>query len=130
MTLTPSMDQAPENAETFQRRTHDWMLECFGEALAADRLERNHRFIEEALELVQSAGMPQTEAHMLVDYVYGRPAGETSQEVGGVMVTLAALCSSHDIDMLATGEMELNRINAPEITAKIRQKQMTKPRRV
>ncbi|RQS15519.1 hypothetical protein DIE07_03565 [Burkholderia sp. Bp9002] len=33
-----------------------WMLECFGAAIATDRMERNHRFLEEALELVQACG--------------------------------------------------------------------------
>ena len=75
-----------------QSRVLPWMLACFGPTIPFDKTERNHRFLEEALELVQSIGCTQSEAHQLVDYVYGRPAGEPSQEVGGVMVTLAALC--------------------------------------
>ncbi|MFX5747833.1 hypothetical protein ABTE19_23195, partial [Acinetobacter baumannii] len=75
-----------------------------------DLPERNHRFFEEATELVQSTGMTQSEAHQLVDYVYGRPVGEPVQEVGGVMVTLAALCLAAKMDMHAAGETELARI--------------------
>ena len=46
----------------------------------------------------------------LVDYVWSRPIGEPEQEVGGVMVTLAAYCLAADLDMHAAGETELARI--------------------
>ena len=39
---------------TFQSRVNNWTLACFGHEIAGDRVERNHRFIEEALELVQA----------------------------------------------------------------------------
>lgn len=114
--------------DAFQARVHPWMLACFGAAIAADRQERNHRFFEEAAELVQSCGMTASEAHQLVDYTWSRPVGEKSQEVGGVMVTLAALCLANGLDMHAAGEMELERISAPETMAKIRAKQAAKPK--
>jgi len=47
--------------------------------------------------------------------------------VGGVMVTLAALCLASGIDMYSAAERELARINQPEIVAKIRTKQAAKP---
>jgi hypothetical protein len=107
-------------AMNFQQRVQNWMMECFSMAVCRDTTERCHRFTEEALELVQSLGMTNSEAHQLVDYVYGRPIGETRQEVGGVMVTLAALCSSQDVDMIEDGEIELKRIwrNIDQIRAK------------
>lgn len=111
---------------TFQQRVRPWMMTCFGEVISADREERNHRFLEEALELVQACGCSADEAHQLVDYVFGRPMGEKSQEVGGVMVTLAALCLAHDMDMHASGETELARIwTKVEV---IRAKQASKPK--
>ncbi|MGV2128091.1 hypothetical protein ACQZ4Q_01350 [Agrobacterium vitis] len=97
-------------APSFQARVKPWMLACFGEAILADQTERTHRFLEEALELVQSCGCSQSEAHQLVDYVYGRPTGEPNQEVGGVMVTLAALCLTNSLDMHAAAETELTRV--------------------
>lgn len=112
----------------FQARVKPWLLECFGEAIAGDREERNHRFLEEALELVQACGCTASEAHQLVDYTFGRPVGEKAQEVGGVMVTLAALCLAQDLDMHAEGETELTRISAPELVARIRAKQAAKPK--
>lgn len=112
----------------FQQRVQPWLQECFGDLVAGDREERNHRFLEEALELVQALGCSQGDAHQLVDYVYGRPVGEPAQEVGGVMVTLAALCLANHLDMHLAAEAELARINAPETLQKIRAKQAAKPK--
>ena len=77
--------------EQFQYRVKPWMDKCFGSTISKDRIERNHRFLEEALELVQACECTAEEAHQLVDYVFSRPIGDKPQEVGGVMVTLAAL---------------------------------------
>lgn len=115
------------SAEAFQARVAPWMQECFGPVISADKLERNDRFIEESLELAQSLGYSADRAHALVDYVFERAIGEPAQEVGGVMVTLAALCLAADLDMHDAGEVELVRINRPEIIAKIRAKQAAKP---
>lgn len=115
-----------DHAEPFQARVQPWLMACFGEVIAGDREERNHRFLEEALELVQSTGCTVHEAHQLVDYVFGRAVGEPHQEVGGVMVTLAALCWANDLDMHQCGETELSRIWT-KIEA-IRAKQAAKPK--
>ncbi len=113
-------------ATPFQDRVQPWMLECFGAEIAADRKERNHRFFEEAAELVQACEMTRNEAHQLVDYVYGRTIGEKRQEAGGVMVTLAALCLANDMDMHVAGETELTRIWTK--VDQIRAKQAAKPK--
>ena len=120
----PPVSAAP--ADSFQSRVQPWMLACFGAEIAADGAERNHRFLEESLELVQACGCTASEAHQLVDYVYGRPVGERKQEVGGVMVTLAALCLAQGLDMHAAGETELARIWT-KVEA-IRAKQAAKPK--
>jgi NTP pyrophosphatase (non-canonical NTP hydrolase) len=106
-------------------RVLDWMLACFGQEIAADKTERSYRFLEEALELVQAAGCSREDALRLVDYVFGRPVGELHQEVGGVMVTLAAFCSAHARDMDADGETELSRVHSK--IEQIREKQKRKP---
>lgn len=110
----------------FQARVDDWLLACFGEVISRDRAERNHRFLEEALETVQSNGCTRSEAHQLVDYVYDRPVGELSQEIGGVMNTLAALCLANGLDMAEAGEVELARVWTK--VEKIRAKQAAKPK--
>ncbi len=111
---------------SFQSKVGIWLVKCFGPAVAADTTERNHRFLEEALELVQSTGCTQSEAHQLVDYVYGRPVGDVLQEIGGTMVTLAALCEANKFDMKACGRVELSRIKGK--TEEIRAKQAAKPK--
>ncbi|WP_210270029.1 hypothetical protein [Aureimonas mangrovi] len=110
-----------------QTRVGAWMIDCFGEEVSADKTERADRFIEEALELAQATGWTADRGHALVDYVFGRPVGEPGQEVGGVMVTLAALCNVHGIDIDAEARREVDRITQPDIVLKIRAKQAAKP---
>ena len=111
---------------TLQSRVAPWMAACFGPEISADLVERNHRFLEEALELVQACGCSEGEAHALVEYVYGRDVGEPHQEVGGVMITLAALCLANALDMHEAGEDELARIWTK--VEQIRAKQAAKPK--
>ena len=110
----------------FQKDVGVWMQRCFGDEISNDVIERNHRFLEESLELVQACGCTASEAHQLVDYVFNRPVGEKCQEVGGVMVTLAALCSAQKIDNVKAGRVELHRIWGA--IDKIREKQANKPK--
>lgn len=112
--------------ENFQTRVSHWTQACFGEQISNDKVERNHRFLEEALELVQSLNCTKSEAHQLVDYVFNREIGEPHQECGGVMVTLAALCLANDMDMEECGEVELKRIWTK--VDQIREKQANKPK--
>ena len=112
----------------FQSRVWNWVLNCFGVAIAICLEERNHRFLEEALELVQSLGCTKHEAQQLVDYVYGREIGDPPQEVGGVLNTLAALCNASKLDMADCGSTEMLRVEQPAITEKIRAKQKAKPK--
>jgi hypothetical protein len=125
-TAFPELPDLDKLEAPFQARVEPWMAACFGPRISADTTERNHRFIEEARELVQAGGMPKSEVLQLVDYTYGRPVGEQSQEVGGVMVTLAALCLAQGLDMHDAAEVELARIWT-KVEA-IRAKQLTKPR--
>lgn len=112
--------------DSFQSRVAPWVHETFGPEISADRLERGDRLLEEVLELLQSGGYPAYRVARLASYVYGRPAGEPAQEVGGVMVTLAAYCLAHELDMHAAGETELARVWT-KVEA-IRAKQAAKPR--
>lgn len=114
----------------FQARVRLWIEDCFGRTISDDAVERNYRFLEEGLELVQSLGCSRDDAHSLVDYVFDRPSGDPCQEAGGTMVTLAALCAANGISMAQEGETELARISTPETIEKIRKKQAEKPRLV
>lgn len=114
------------DADAFQDGVADWMLACFGPEITSDRLERGDRFIEEALELAQTVpGFTADRAHALVDYVFNRPVGEQYQEVGGVMVTLAALCNTFGLSIAQEADRELARVWT-KVEA-IRAKQAAKP---
>ena len=113
--------------ESFQNRATKWAQRCFGARLVADAQERNFRFAEEAIELVQACGMTRFEVERALNYVYGRPVGEKRQEVGGVYTTFALLCHAHGIDMVAEGERDLMEIDNPEATERIRIKRDKKP---
>lgn len=123
---TPMVQESRVIAAGFQSEVADWMLECFGSVIAADLLERADRFIEEALELAQTMpGFTADRAHALVDYVFSRPVGERRQEVGGVMVTLAALCNPVGLNIRDEAERELARVWTK--VGAIRAKQAAKP---
>lgn len=110
----------------FQTLVRGWLMECFSMEVCRDTAERNHRFLEEALELVQAKGCTRSEAHQLVDYVFGRPAGDPFQEAGGVAVTFAALCDAGNINVDDAANTELARVWTK--IEKIRAKQAAKPK--
>jgi hypothetical protein len=109
----------------FQRLVSNWISTCFPSAAHDDIQERNHRFLEEALELAQANGCSRQQAIDLVEYVFDRPTGDKVQETGGVMVTLAALCNATQLDMNEAGLQELDR-NWIRMEA-IRAKQASRP---
>ena len=110
----------------FQAEVKTWSEECFGEEIVADKKLRNHRFLEEALELVQSLGCTCEEADRLVTYVFSRPKGAPLQELGGTLVTLATLSNANGFSMegAATKELENIWMNIN----KIREKSKNKPK--
>jgi hypothetical protein len=123
----PSMEaiKALAGGQSFQTRIKPWMRECFGDVIPFDKVERGDRFVEEVYELLQWAGYDRRRLRSLEYYVWDRPVGEGPQEVGGVMVTLAAFCLAHGLDMHAAGETELARIWTK--VEQIRAKQAAKP---
>ncbi|MVN88315.1 hypothetical protein GO986_16335 [Deinococcus sp. HMF7620] len=116
------MEALAQHATSFQVRSVAWVREAFGTEPAQCREERAHRFLEEALELVQAAGVSEEEVLKLVAYVFARPAGDVTQETGGVLLTLAPFAAAHGVDLMAAGEAELARVSTPEILAKCRAK--------
>lgn len=110
----------------FQQCVTPWMLECFGPDVSADKLERCDRWVEEVYEALQWAGYPRDRLAMLENYTWSRPVGEGFQEAGGVMVTFAAWCDAHGIDMHEAGRVELARVWTK--VDQIRAKQASKPK--
>ena len=105
---------------SFQERVKEWITHCFGSRISEHKQERCLRFLEEALELAQSCDLSREYALKILEYVYSRPRGKIHQEIGGVMITLAALTSCLQEDMQACGELELSRVwvKIQEIRAK------------
>lgn len=123
--MTNRRNTSARQVTSYQVRVEQWLAACFTPEVRSNRSERTHRFLEEALELAQANGCSRNDAMVLVDYVFGRPKGEPDQEVGGVMVTLASLCSATGLNMDEAGDRELER-NWNRIDA-IRAKQQSKP---
>lgn len=109
----------------YQREVGQWAVSCFGIERANDPRERNLRFLEESIELVQANGLSHEEALAVLDYVYSRPRGSVAQEVGGAIVTLAALCRAAGISLDDAATTELSRIS--ERVVEIREKNLKKP---
>lgn len=114
----------PAAFHTFQHRVAAWMPKVFDARTIESRLERGLRVLEEALELAQSVGVDQARAERLLAHVMSRPRGETLQEIGGLLVTAAALCNAVGLDMERAAREELERCN--QATDKIAAKHQAK----
>jgi hypothetical protein len=122
-----ALHPAPSEArQSFQEGVAAWMEQCFSPAVCHNTTERGDRLLEEVLELLQSHDYDRSRVATLVEYVWNRPKGEPAQEVGGVMVTLAAYCWIAGINMHDEAVRELARITQPAVMAKIRAKQDAK----
>ncbi|WP_019865202.1 hypothetical protein [Methylovulum miyakonense] len=91
-----------------------WAIDTFGELTATSLTERAARFTEEALELAQAVGLSQNHVINILNYVYGRPIGDTAQEIGGVAVSLMALGERLRLSIDECERHELNRILAKD----------------
>lgn len=108
-------------AEGTERKARDarqaaqmrWAHETFGGIENFDPCsiqERARRFLEEALELVQSLGVTAEESSHVLDYVFGREAGETFQEFGGTALTLGCLAQAAGISVCEAEIAEFDRV--------------------
>lgn len=89
------LDQQRSTRDDRQRAIHVWARAAFGDDQATSLPQRATRLLEEAIELYQACGTEDPAmAKKLVDYVFDRPPGEISQEIGGVAVCLLALAAA------------------------------------
>ena len=93
-----------------QAKVYRWVLDVFTDEVAGNTNERIRRFTEESLELAQAVGLSEKDAVKLVRYVYGRPTGDVKQEIGGVSLTLLALCQHLGVSAEATEIDEVRRM--------------------
>ena len=92
--------------------------------------ERALRFLEEAIELVQALGLTQEDIQRTGEMVFERPAGEPSQEVGGVVSTLLALTNHLKVSAHAAALAEIERMDTPEVKARVQARQAEKRKRL
>jgi hypothetical protein len=95
-----------------QKRVAEWCAHAFGMDHASSVPQRGIRHAEEAIESAQAAGCERKMVHNLVDYVFDRPAGKLSQEIGGSGITLLALADAAGLSADAEEARELARVLA------------------
>lgn len=125
----PKEEPPPKPVTTlngFQQLIGNWCALAFGDTCASNPQERGLRLLEEAIELGQSLEITKEQAHLLVDYVYGRPVGEVRQEISGVLITLFALTTAVGANAQDCIAEEYERISQPEFLEKIRAKHNSK----
>lgn len=93
-----------------QRQAHGWMVEAFGSEQSDSIPHRAIRFFEESAEATQAAGVDKAMAHKMVDYVWSRPKGELSQELGGVGLTILGLAKAAGLSADEEEARELTRV--------------------
>lgn len=97
-----------------QTRIFLWVQRCFGIEILFDRNERGIRLLEEATELAQALGCSKDQVIRTVDHVYSRPVGVPEQEVGGVGLTLLAVCCAIGKDHDTLIEREMLRVESKD----------------
>lgn len=95
---------------TRQRRVNEWAVDAFGVAQAINPRQRALRLLEEAVEAYQAVGGDKVMAHLTIDVMFDRPAGDPLQELGGVGVTLLALAASLGVSADLEEAREIARI--------------------
>jgi hypothetical protein len=110
-------------AASNQARVGAWVREVLGVAVASNPSERALRAAEEVIELAQAVGLEPETLHLLVDYVYARPAGEAPQEIAGSLVSLYAVAEAIGVQADVEFEVEMARIRQPEVIERVRRRQ-------
>jgi hypothetical protein len=91
----------------FQARAYDWKITAFGAKKAANKREAILRLVEEVIELAQVLRLAEHEINAQVRRVYEKIPGELTQELGGVIHTLAVVCEVNGVDLIKVGEAGL-----------------------
>lgn len=86
-------------------------VETFG-STAENPGERVLRFLEEAIELAQAAGITQNMIDATTYRVYGRPQGNIAQEFAQCMVTLEMAAMRLGVDLNTVADAELERFKS------------------
>lgn len=95
-----------------QHEVFDWVTSAFGPDHANSLPARATRFLEEAIELFQAADGDLEMAHQLLDFVFSRPVGELSKEIGAVGLTLLSVAATAGVSATEEEEREINRVTS------------------
>ena len=109
----------------FQQRVMA-LVRDYWPGIGEDRVERGRRLLEEALELAQAVGVSQEQALGHVERAYSRPPGTVDQELGQVVLCVAALAEVEGFLMGDRGEAELFRLAQPGMKEKMRARHAAK----
>lgn len=86
-----------------------WAKSVFGD-VAMDPTERALRMMEEAAEVAQGVGVPLDIIQRTVARTYQRPVDDPAKEIGGLLVTVYALCGRLQLDPEFLLDTEVERI--------------------
>jgi hypothetical protein len=86
-----------------------WQISMFG---SDDPKACASHFIEEAIEVVQSAGLSIEEVLRIADRVYLGPSGYIHQELGQAALTLEAMAESLSVNLTREADEEFARIKS------------------
>jgi len=95
-----------------QAQVSGWCALAFGQDNTSSIPQRALRLLEEAVETYQAAGCDEEMAHKLVAFVFARPKGEVSQELGAVGLCLLALASAAGVSADEEEAREFDRVLA------------------
>ena len=112
----------PITFRELQVRVGRWCKNFFEYRRGWTQNERVLRIFEEAVELMQAAGLTQEQAIRQVQYTYRREPGEVTSEMAGVMIGICSLAELLGQDLETITSVELARINKPVMKEKMREK--------
>lgn len=110
--IVPELRRLKEEPEERQRKVSEWCKAAFGTAQQASVAQRALRMLEEAIEAYQAANCSEEMAHNLVAYVFSRPVGLLSQEIGGLRLSILALAEAAGVSADAEEFREIKRVMA------------------
>lgn len=116
----PPVEVTHDHRARRQTWSYDWINKVLAKFNITRRV-RAFRFLEEALELVQTQGLTLDDVIKQAAYTYGRPVGQVKEEIGATALSLYALAEDLGISVDSCEADELIRchgLNPTKVQAK------------
>lgn len=110
----------------FQLDVVSWWRDTFLQSVRSDPQARAYKFLEEAIEFAQAAGVERDDADLMVHYVYGREKGIPFEEAGDAFFTLAVAAEAFGFQLSQAGITRFE--YAQENVVQVREADKTKPK--